>query len=153
MSLFIWTDSCSLKQYNFTLLKCRLCRCCLMPCACLINVLIWSRKYTVSISLVIWRLHTIYCFHTYVFFFAEHISLLLSLMARCWGEWTGTKNGQTRIVREGTSGVAYSWNLNEYKWEKVFCWCFSSSLFIYVFIYYLLFLCSTWVHIICILHL
>ncbi|KAG0631249.1 hypothetical protein M758_1G238100 [Ceratodon purpureus] len=34
-------------------------------------------------------------------------------------EEPGTKNGQTRIVREGTSGVAYSWNLNEYKWEKV----------------------------------
>lgn len=31
----------------------------------------------------------------------------------------GTKNGQTRIVREGSSGVAYSWNLNEYKWEKI----------------------------------
>jgi hypothetical protein len=31
----------------------------------------------------------------------------------------GAKDGQTRIVREGDSGVAYSWNAKEYKWDKV----------------------------------
>ncbi|KAL2609949.1 hypothetical protein R1flu_028522 [Riccia fluitans] len=31
----------------------------------------------------------------------------------------GTKDGQTKIVREGDSGVAYSWNKNEYKWDKI----------------------------------
>jgi phospholipase A-2-activating protein len=31
----------------------------------------------------------------------------------------GAKDGQTRIVREGDSGVAYSWNAKEYKWDKI----------------------------------
>uniref|UniRef100_A0A0D6QXS4 Phospholipase A-2-activating protein n=1 Tax=Araucaria cunninghamii TaxID=56994 RepID=A0A0D6QXS4_ARACU len=31
----------------------------------------------------------------------------------------GSKNGQTKIVREGDSGVAYSWNMAEYKWDKI----------------------------------
>ncbi|KAG6542654.1 hypothetical protein Mapa_015888 [Marchantia paleacea] len=31
----------------------------------------------------------------------------------------GTKDGQTKIIREGDSGVAYSWNKNEYKWDKI----------------------------------
>eukprot|EP00250_Pteridium_aquilinum_P008027 c17609_g2_i1 orf=92-2383(+) len=31
----------------------------------------------------------------------------------------GTKNGQTKIIREGDSGVAYSWNAKEYMWDKV----------------------------------
>ncbi|XP_057836619.2 uncharacterized protein LOC131046848 [Cryptomeria japonica] len=31
----------------------------------------------------------------------------------------GTKNGQTKIVREGDCGVAYSWNMSEYKWDKI----------------------------------
>ncbi|CAM0905254.1 unnamed protein product [Alopecurus aequalis] len=31
----------------------------------------------------------------------------------------GTSDGQTLIVREGDNGVAYSWNLNELKWDKI----------------------------------
>ena len=31
----------------------------------------------------------------------------------------GTTDGQTKIVREGDNGVAYSWNMKEYKWDKV----------------------------------
>lgn len=31
----------------------------------------------------------------------------------------GTKDGQTKIVREGDSGVAYSWNVKEFQWDKV----------------------------------
>ncbi|CAM6084680.1 unnamed protein product [Calypogeia fissa] len=31
----------------------------------------------------------------------------------------GTKDGQTKIIREGDSGVAYSWNKNEFKWDKI----------------------------------
>ncbi|CAO2813433.1 unnamed protein product [Amaranthus hypochondriacus] len=31
----------------------------------------------------------------------------------------GTTNGQTKIVREGDNGVAYSWNMKEYKWDKI----------------------------------
>ena len=32
---------------------------------------------------------------------------------------TGTSDGQTKVVREGDNGVAYSWNLREQKWDKV----------------------------------
>lgn len=35
------------------------------------------------------------------------------------GDLTGTKDGQTKIIREGNSGVAYTWDKKEYKWEKV----------------------------------
>lgn len=31
----------------------------------------------------------------------------------------GTKNGQTKIIREGDNGVAYSWNAKEFQWDKV----------------------------------
>eukprot|EP00249_Psilotum_nudum_P003972 c17494_g1_i1 orf=165-2480(+) len=31
----------------------------------------------------------------------------------------GKKDGQSKIIREGDSGVAYSWNEKEYKWEKI----------------------------------
>lgn len=31
----------------------------------------------------------------------------------------GTKNGQTKIIREGDNGVAYSWNAKEYQWDKI----------------------------------
>eukprot|EP00252_Welwitschia_mirabilis_P020798 TRINITY_DN5175_c0_g1_i1.p1 TRINITY_DN5175_c0_g1~~TRINITY_DN5175_c0_g1_i1.p1 ORF type:complete len:778 (+),score=142.56 TRINITY_DN5175_c0_g1_i1:80-2413(+) len=31
----------------------------------------------------------------------------------------GTKHGQTLIIREGDSGVAYSWNSKEYMWDKI----------------------------------
>ncbi|KAJ4716457.1 Phospholipase A-2-activating protein [Melia azedarach] len=31
----------------------------------------------------------------------------------------GTSAGQTKIVREGDNGVAYSWNLKEHRWDKV----------------------------------
>lgn len=31
----------------------------------------------------------------------------------------GTKNGQTKVIREGDTGVAYSWNSTEYKWDKI----------------------------------
>ncbi|KAL5858141.1 hypothetical protein ACOSQ3_005599 [Xanthoceras sorbifolium] len=31
----------------------------------------------------------------------------------------GTNDGQTKIVREGDNGVAYSWNMKEQKWDKV----------------------------------
>ncbi|KAL3814160.1 hypothetical protein ACJIZ3_015428 [Penstemon smallii] len=31
----------------------------------------------------------------------------------------GTSNGQTKVVREGDNGVAYAWNMKEYKWDKI----------------------------------
>lgn len=31
----------------------------------------------------------------------------------------GTADGQTKVVREGDNGVAYSWNAREYKWDKI----------------------------------
>ncbi|KAL8143565.1 hypothetical protein V2J09_016597 [Rumex salicifolius] len=31
----------------------------------------------------------------------------------------GTSDGQTKIVREGDNGVAYSWNAREQKWDKI----------------------------------
>lgn len=31
----------------------------------------------------------------------------------------GTGNGQTKIVREGDNGVAYSWNMREQNWDKI----------------------------------
>lgn len=31
----------------------------------------------------------------------------------------GTSDGQTKVVREGDNGVAYSWNLREQKWDKI----------------------------------
>lgn len=31
----------------------------------------------------------------------------------------GRKNGQTKVVREGDVGVAYSWNAKEYNWDRV----------------------------------
>lgn len=31
----------------------------------------------------------------------------------------GATNGQTKVIREGDNGVAYSWNAREYKWDKV----------------------------------
>lgn len=31
----------------------------------------------------------------------------------------GTKSGQTKVIREGDTGVAYSWNSAEYKWDKI----------------------------------
>ncbi|KAI5660997.1 hypothetical protein M9H77_20320 [Catharanthus roseus] len=31
----------------------------------------------------------------------------------------GTTDGQTKVVREGDNGVAYSWNMREYKWDKI----------------------------------
>ncbi|KAJ8506706.1 hypothetical protein OPV22_007592 [Ensete ventricosum] len=31
----------------------------------------------------------------------------------------GTKDGQTKVIREGDNGVAYSWNSKEYKWDKI----------------------------------
>eukprot|EP00898_Chlorokybus_atmophyticus_P001868 jgi/Chlat1/2682/Chrsp18S02992 len=31
----------------------------------------------------------------------------------------GTKDGQTKIIKEGDSGVAYSWNSREFNWDKV----------------------------------
>ncbi|GMP38057.1 hypothetical protein CsSME_00009465 [Camellia sinensis var. sinensis] len=32
----------------------------------------------------------------------------------------GTRDGQTKVVREGDNGVAYSWNMKEQQWDKVF---------------------------------
>ncbi|VFQ67870.1 unnamed protein product [Cuscuta campestris] len=31
----------------------------------------------------------------------------------------GKSDGQTKVVREGDSGVAYAWNMREYKWDKI----------------------------------
>lgn len=31
----------------------------------------------------------------------------------------GKNDGQTKVVREGDSGVAYAWNMKEYKWDKI----------------------------------
>lgn len=31
----------------------------------------------------------------------------------------GTSDGQTKVIREGDNGVAYAWNLNEQKWDKI----------------------------------
>ncbi|XP_020576385.1 phospholipase A-2-activating protein [Phalaenopsis equestris] len=31
----------------------------------------------------------------------------------------GTTNGQTKVIREGDIGVAYSWNAKEYNWDKI----------------------------------
>ncbi|CAN6459831.1 unnamed protein product [Victoria cruziana] len=31
----------------------------------------------------------------------------------------GSHDGQTKVVREGDNGVAYSWNLRQQKWEKI----------------------------------
>ncbi|GER50394.1 transducin family protein / WD-40 repeat family protein [Striga asiatica] len=31
----------------------------------------------------------------------------------------GSSDGQTKIVREGDNGVAYSWNMREQKWDKI----------------------------------
>ncbi|XP_022136219.1 phospholipase A-2-activating protein [Momordica charantia] len=31
----------------------------------------------------------------------------------------GTSNGQTKVIREGDNGVAYSWNSKDYKWDKI----------------------------------
>ncbi|CAI9769098.1 unnamed protein product [Fraxinus pennsylvanica] len=31
----------------------------------------------------------------------------------------GTSDGQTKVVREGDNGVAYSWNMSEQKWDKI----------------------------------
>ncbi|XVF01430.1 hypothetical protein REPUB_Repub04eG0088500 [Reevesia pubescens] len=31
----------------------------------------------------------------------------------------GTSDGQTKIVREGDNGVAYTWNMREQKWDKI----------------------------------
>ncbi|KAK6916532.1 WD40 repeat [Dillenia turbinata] len=31
----------------------------------------------------------------------------------------GTSDGQTKVVREGDNGVAYAWNMNEQKWDKI----------------------------------
>ncbi|XP_021896660.1 phospholipase A-2-activating protein [Carica papaya] len=31
----------------------------------------------------------------------------------------GTSDGQTKVVREGDNGVAYSWNLKEQRWDKI----------------------------------
>lgn len=31
----------------------------------------------------------------------------------------GTTDGQTKVIREGDNGVAYSWNSKEYKWDKI----------------------------------
>lgn len=31
----------------------------------------------------------------------------------------GTSDGQTKVIREGDNGVAYSWNLREQKWDKI----------------------------------
>ncbi|KAJ4965719.1 hypothetical protein NE237_017568 [Protea cynaroides] len=31
----------------------------------------------------------------------------------------GTSDGQTKVVREGDNGVAYSWNVKEQKWDKI----------------------------------
>ncbi|KAK2665260.1 hypothetical protein Ddye_003834 [Dipteronia dyeriana] len=31
----------------------------------------------------------------------------------------GSNDGQTKIVREGDNGVAYSWNMKEQKWDKI----------------------------------
>ncbi|CAN1255594.1 Phospholipase A-2-activating protein [Linum perenne] len=31
----------------------------------------------------------------------------------------GTSDGQTKVIREGDSGVAYAWNLREQQWDKI----------------------------------
>ncbi|KAK6136812.1 hypothetical protein DH2020_029447 [Rehmannia glutinosa] len=31
----------------------------------------------------------------------------------------GSSDGQTKVVREGDNGVAYSWNMREQKWDKI----------------------------------
>ncbi|KAL2927495.1 Phospholipase A-2-activating protein [Bienertia sinuspersici] len=31
----------------------------------------------------------------------------------------GTSDGQTKVVREGDNGVAYTWNMKDYKWDKI----------------------------------
>ncbi|KAG9130365.1 hypothetical protein Leryth_004346 [Lithospermum erythrorhizon] len=31
----------------------------------------------------------------------------------------GTQDGQTKVVRVGENGVAYSWNLKDFKWDKI----------------------------------
>lgn len=43
-------------------------------------------------------------------FYVDHVSVVL---------WSGTSDGQTKIVREGDNGVAYAWNVREQKWDKV----------------------------------
>ncbi|KAJ0963346.1 hypothetical protein J5N97_028468 [Dioscorea zingiberensis] len=31
----------------------------------------------------------------------------------------GTSDGQTKVIREGDNGVAYSWNFRDHKWDKI----------------------------------
>ncbi|XP_031379705.1 phospholipase A-2-activating protein isoform X3 [Punica granatum] len=31
----------------------------------------------------------------------------------------GTSDGQTKVIREGDNGVAYTWNMREQKWDKI----------------------------------
>jgi hypothetical protein len=33
--------------------------------------------------------------------------------------FSGTSDGQTKVVREGDNGVAYAWNMKEQRWDKV----------------------------------
>lgn len=60
--------------------------------------------------------HLYFVFILYVFLF-----LLFNLNPFSW--CSGTNDGQTKVVREGDNGVAYSWNSRDQKWDKVLATC------------------------------
>lgn len=50
----------------------------------------------------------------------EASAILLLMRTNCFNcKWSGSSDGQTKVVREGDNGVAYAWNMREQKWDKV----------------------------------
>ena len=58
-------------------------------------------------------------FITICIVFTRLIFAMLLSVNIFWSIVSGTSDGQTKVVREGDNGVAYSWNLREQKWDKV----------------------------------
>lgn len=50
--------------------------------------------------------------------YSSPVFVIVSVLSIFWF-WTGTTDGQTKVVREGDNGVAYGWNMGEQKWDKV----------------------------------
>lgn len=46
---------------------------------------------------------------------------------------SGTADGQTKVIREGDNGVAYSWNMREQQWDKVILSRMQTHLFLHVY--------------------
>lgn len=46
---------------------------------------------------------------------------------------SGTADGQTKVVREGDNGVAYSWNMREQQWDKVILSFMQTHLFLHLY--------------------